>query len=156
MFRLKPDDIFLAYPNHPNILPEHRANAEVLTPRVNSVLQAFEDDGNAPLTLSGVTGTVLSTQNAGWRPPVAPGARNSAHKVGAAADLHDPNARLDKWIMHRPKMEDPETGRMEPDVLVLYNLYMEDPSATQGQVTKGGWCHLATRKPLSGKRVFLP
>ena len=141
---LRARDLFAAYPNHPDIQPSHEANALELSRRVNALLNEFVEDGNEPLTASPVTGTLCTLRNAGWRPPNASGAPGSAHKQGAAVDLHDPDARLDNWILSRP------------DVLVRYNLYMEDPSATEGQVTKGGWCHLTIRAPRSGRRVFMP
>lgn len=144
---LAPDDIFAGYPNHPNILPEHRRNAELLCVRVNHVLQRFVTAGNAPLTASPVTQTLVSVRGGGWRPPQASGAPGSAHKWAGAVDLHDPEARLDKWLVRNP------------EVLEEEDLYMEDPSATEGQVTKGGWCHLALFKggqKRGGKRIFLP
>lgn len=151
---LKPEDLFAGYLNHPEITDEHWANATSLCPRINKLLDLFEADGNVPLVASPVTGTLISTKNGGWRPQVAPGARNSAHKKGGAADLHDPDARLDVWISSRPKVE--ENGKSWPDVLIDCDLYQEDPSATQGQVTKGGWCHLSMIAPGSGNRVFIP
>lgn len=154
--RLQPDDLFKMYPGHPEITDEHRRNAEKLCPRVNALLDDFEADGNEPLEVSPVTGTLLSTKNAGWRPSVATGARLSAHKRGGAGDLHDPQARLDNWIMQRPTVTDPATGKEWPDVLVNNDLYMEHPSATAGQVTKGGWCHLSCIAPGSRNRVFYP
>lgn len=156
MSRLSADDLFKMHPNHPEITSGFRDNAEETCLSVNELLDAFEADGNFPLKLSPVTGTLLSLKNAGWRPSTVGGAPGSAHRTGSAVDLHDPEARLDTWIMNGLKTQDPETGRMEPDVLIEYDLYMEDPQATAGQVTKGGWCHLAIVKPKSGKRVFLP
>ena len=55
-----------------------------------------------------------------------------------AVDIYDHGEHLDKWL------------DAKPDALIKYDLYREEPSATIN------WCHLGTRKPLSGKRTFKP
>lgn len=78
----------------------------------------------------------------GYRPPSinssVGGALKSAHLTCEAIDLADPVGLIDKWLIQNPEL------------LIEYGLYLESPSKTPG------WCHLQTRAPKSGNRVFLP
>ena len=81
----------------------------------------------------------------GWRPPsvnsCTPGASaTSLHMTGEACDVYDPDGTLDAFL------RTPE-GQF---LLVTRGLWMEDPSHTPG------WCHVQTRPPRSGHRVFVP
>lgn len=107
--------------------------------RVNGLLASAEAAG-VTLERNPVTGTLISGQgNGGYRPPSCPvGAPNSAHKQGQAVDIYDPDGDLDGWCLDHE------------DALVRFGLYMEHPAATKG------WCHLGTRAPRSGRRVFYP
>ncbi len=124
---------------HPN---EYNLNALTLLYRVNNLLAAYIT-GTGNLTLiNPVTGTQISGSkggDGGFRLPTSTtGSSKSAHKLGMAIDLYDHGERLDKWL------------DANPDALIKYDLYREEPSATIN------WCHLGTRKPLSGKRTFKP
>lgn len=111
-------------------------NALETVKRANLVLDAFYT-ANPKAHRRGV--------NSGWRPPaVNAGVRGAAlkskHMTGEAVDLGDDDGALDAWLMT------PE-GQA---VLAKVGLWMEHPSATPR------WCHLQTKPPGSGRRVFYP
>lgn len=62
----------------------------------------------------------------------------SAHFTGEAVDLTDPDQVISEAILDRP------------DLLVKYDLYMENPRYTKT------WVHLQSRPTRSGNRVFVP
>lgn len=140
MNRVSMADYFAGYPGHPAITAEHRANAEILLSRVNALLDRALDSHQVDLEINPLTGSLVAGQlNGGWRPPECPiGAPRSAHKLGQAVDIHDPDGDLDNWVNSNHQH------------LVMLGLYLEHPSATRG------WCHLASRAPRSGNRVFYP
>ena len=110
------------------LTPELRANARETVSRVNRLL------GRA-----GIAAAVSS----GWRPAAVnatvPGAApGSKHISCLAVDLEDPQGMLDAWCM------------ANLGVLEELGLWLEHPDATPG------WCHLQTRPPRSGNRVFSP
>lgn len=78
--------------------------------------------------------------SSGYRPgrynQVAGGAKNSAHLTCEAVDLVDSSGDLAAFLTE--------------DKLVIYGLYLENPVRTPG------WCHLQTRAPKSGNRIFNP
>jgi uncharacterized protein YcbK (DUF882 family) len=78
----------------------------------------------------------------GYRPgkynKAAGGAAKSAHVTGEAVDLADYEDVIKTYLIKNPIKLD------------LWNLYMEDPSATPT------WCHLQTRPTKSGNRIFKP
>lgn len=83
------------------------------------------------------------TVSSGYRPPAinanVPGAaKKSAHMTCEACDFRDPDGELDAWCL------------ANLDKLEECGLYLESPEHTKG------WAHLQTRKPKSGRRVFLP
>lgn len=86
------------------------------------------------------TGSLVSS---GWRPPQintkAGGAARSCHLSGEAIDLYDPDGKLDEFCLAASHW-----------VLRELGLWLEDPKATPG------WCHVQTKPPRSGRRVFLP
>ena len=104
------------------------AHAQELLLRVNALLAEL-----------GVTKQVTS----GWRSishnVAIGGSPKSAHCEAKAIDLEDANGRLKDACKANNN-----------ELLVKYNLYMEDPSAATT------WCHLTTRAPKSGNRVFMP
>lgn len=110
------------------LTPELRANARDIVRRVNRLLKH-----------AGIRPRVTS----GWRPAALnaaiPGAaRGSKHISCLAIDLEDSDGHLDAWCMaHLPLLE-------------ALGLWLEHPAATLG------WCHLQTRPPRSGNRVFEP
>ena len=110
------------------LTPELRANARDIVRRVNRLLRR-----------AGITRKVTS----GWRPAAlnatVPGAaRGSKHIHCLAIDLEDRDGALDAWCM------------ANLPVLEALGLWLEHPAATSG------WCHLQTRPPGSGNRVFEP
>jgi hypothetical protein len=108
------------------------ANMQNLLHRVNLLLMVVD-------TLLPKYRTAVSS---GYRPPSVNrrvgGAPNSAHLTCEAVDLRDMGGTLGKFLRGRQ------------DLLVLYGLYMEDPSVTTT------WVHLQTRPTKSGNRVFKP
>jgi len=86
------------------------------------------------------TNSLVSGHNyGGFRPQDCPeGAPKSAHKVGMAVDLYDPNGKIDAWLLANEKLLD------------HFGLWFEHPDDTKG------WSHFSTRKPKSGKIFFHP
>jgi hypothetical protein len=119
-----------------DINDEIRANAKDLVIRVQKLLDIW---GGA---------TEVSS---GWRPPsinaATPNAsKKSNHMIGCAVDLKDKSGRLDDWCLANLK------------VLEDLGLWMEHPDKTQTDLERfgHGWCHLQSKPPKSGKRVFMP
>ena len=81
--------------------------------------------------------------NSGWRPPsinaaTAGAAKNSAHCIGLAVDISDPDGKVWAWVL---------------DNLALMKelgFYLEDKRWTPS------WTHFGLKKPASGKRIFVP
>lgn len=81
--------------------------------------------------------------NSGWRPSSinssTPGAaKNSAHCIGLAVDISDPNGILWKWVL--------ENLQLMKDL----GIYLEDKRWT------ASWVHFGLVKPASGHRIFVP
>lgn len=80
--------------------------------------------------------------SSGYRPPEhnakVGGAPNSCHLTCEATDFKDKDGELKKWCLSNLP------------VLESCGLYMEHQDATPT------WCHLQTRMPASGHRVFRP
>lgn len=98
-----------------------------LLPRVNLIRFEY----NQPLYVS-----------SGYRPASinksAHGASNSSHLKCQAVDFKDLDGSFAKWCLSHLHL------------LQKAGLYMEDPRWTPG------WVHLMSRRPNSGKRVFIP
>ena len=124
---------------HPN---EYNLNALTLLYRVNNLIAAYTTDTGKLPEINPITGSQVSGSkggDGGFRLPTSTtGSSRSAHKLGMAIDLVDHDQHLDKWL------------DKNPDALIKYDLYREEPSATIN------WCHLSTRKPLSARRTFKP
>ena len=120
---------------------EYNLNALTLLYRVNNLLAAYTTDTGKLPEINPITGSQVSGSkggDGGFRLPTSTtGSSKSAHKLGMAIDLVD-HGELDKWLDENP------------DVLIKYDLYRE------ASVSTPGWCHLSTRKPMSGKRSFKP
>ena len=120
---------------------EYNLNALTLLYRVNNLLAAYATNTGTILQNNPATGNQISGNkngDGGFRLPTSlTGSSKSAHKVAQAVDIYD-HGELDKWLDENP------------DVLIKYDLYREASASTPG------WCHLGTRKPLSGKRTFKP
>ena len=121
---------------------EYNLNALTLLYRVNNLLAAYTTDTGKMPEINPITGSQVSGSkggDGGFRLPTSTtGSSKSAHKQGMAIDLVDHGEHLDKWL------------DAKPDALIKYDLYREEPASTIN------WCHLGTRKPLSGKRTFKP
>ena len=120
---------------------EFNLNALTLLYRVNNLIAAFVTDTRTILQNNPATGNQISGNkngDGGFRLQTSTtGSSKSAHKQAKAVDIYD-HGELDKWLDENP------------DALIKYNLYREASASTPG------WCHLGTRKPLSGKRTFKP
>lgn len=140
MARITLSDYFAGYAGHAAISDAHRANAEILLVKVNAILLAATQANAADIEINPKTGTLISGEkNGGWRPPECPvGAPNSAHKTGQAVDIYDPDGEIDTYCADSLSL------------LAKHELFLEEPGATRG------WCHLSTRRPRSGNRVFQP
>ncbi len=121
---------------------EYNLNALTLLYRVNNLIAAFVTDTGEISVNNPKTGNQISGNkggDGGFRLPTSlTGSSKSAHKLAKAVDIYDQGNHLDKWL------------DKNPDALIKYDLYREAGEATPG------WCHLGTRKPLSGKRTFKP
>jgi hypothetical protein len=83
------------------------------------------------------------TPTSGWRPPAVnastPGAApNSAHCVGLAVDISDPDGKLWAWVLNNLQL------------IKDCGVYVEDKRWTPT------WVHFGLKKPASGKRIFIP
>jgi hypothetical protein len=121
---------------------EYNLNALTLLYRVNNLLAAYTTDTGKFCEINPITGTLVSGSkggDGGFRLPTSTtGSSKSAHKTAQAVDIYDKGDHLDLWI------------DKNPDSLIKYDLYREQAASTKS------WCHLGTRKPLSGKRTFAP
>lgn len=126
---------------HPTeISPGIERNAARTVELINSFI-AFAKVVGVEFETSPRTRTVVSS---GWRPPsfnaTVPGAAfRSLHMTGEAIDLFDPDGLIDEYAFSQTS-----------GVLKDLGLWLEHPSATKG------WCHLQTKPPRSGRRVFFP
>ena len=121
---------------------DYNLNALTLLYRVNNLLAAFVTDTGTILQNNPATGNQISGNkngDGGFRLQTSTtGSSKSAHKQGMAVDIYDHGEHLDKWL------------DAKPDALIKYDLYREERASTPN------WCHLGTRKPLSGRRTFKP
>jgi hypothetical protein len=130
---------FGPWADHADATDEVKANADVLVERVNQLMDIMFADGVDfainPATMSHISGKTYG----GFRPQDCPqGSPKSSHKTGQGVDLYDPQNHIDDWCYrHQVTLE-------------KLDLYMEAPEDTPR------WCHLTTRAPKSGKRVFKP
>ena len=120
---------------------EIRKEAECTVECVNKLLRGLSA-ASVETPRSPRTGSVLTS---GWRPPevneAIPGAAPRSHHLwGRAADIYDPEGEIDDYLMTTEGQE----------LLTKLGLWMEHTSATKG------WCHVQTRPPRSGRRVFYP
>ena len=120
---------------------EFNLNALTLLYRVNNLIAAFVTDTRTILQNNPATGNQISGNkngDGGFRLQTSTtGSSKSAHRQAKAIDLYD-HGELDKWLDENP------------DALIKYDLYREASASTPN------WCHLSTRKPMSGKRTFVP
>jgi len=124
--------------NAQEVTPALTVNASRTVEKVNQLFQALEY-ADVKVERNG-RGSYL---NSGWRPSaynatVKNAAVRSMHITGEAADIFDPEGAIDDYLMANLM------------VLAGLGLHMEHPAATKG------WCHIQTRAPRSGNRVFYP
>lgn len=121
------DEILMGREKAEPLTQEMSNNLLDLLPRVNLVRFEY----GKPLYVS-----------SGYRPPSinarAGGSPNSSHLKCQAVDFKDADGSFAKWCLANLA------------ILQKAGLYMEDPRWTPG------WVHLMSRKPGSGKRVFIP
>lgn len=141
------DDYFGQYRTHADVTDARMEHARDLLDRVNALMEEAFADG-VGFQINKATGNYIAgSGNGGFRPKdCTEGAPNSSHKEALAVDVFDGQNMLGGpfavWCSrHLDKLE-------------KHGLYMEHPSATKGKWTN--WCHLTTREPGSGKRVFFP
>lgn len=117
------------FPDRPKRWPpgdELLENATITASRVNMLLILFGESRGL---------------SSGYRPPAINkatkgAATKSTHMTCKAADIEDPDGKLDRWITD--------------EVLEHCDLYREHPNHTDG------WCHVQTSPPKSGKRTYIP
>lgn len=130
---ISPMDVLTSHGKYPGREKSDECSSEVrikaadLAERVSRLVDHL---GIKPIISSGFR-TTEANRKAG-------GSRSSAHLSGEAVDLEDKDGSLDAAI------------DADPSVLDTYDLYREHPHYTPG------WCHLSTRKTLSGRRTFVP
>lgn len=138
------EQYFAAYPRHPAITAEIRANADAMLRKVNAVMEMMEEAGvtfemNRHEETPHFGSFISGMGNGGWRPPeCAIGAPASRHKRGKAVDVKDADGQADRWC-----------DANEAELRTL-GMAREAPSETVG------WCHLQDGAPPSGHVTFMP
>lgn len=123
----------------PRATDEHMQNAVKLLHGVETLMNMMRAVG-VTFPYNPVTRSLISGEKyGGFRPSDCTiGAPNSAHKLGLAVDLYDPQNTIDEYLLGRQAF------------LVEAGIYIEHPSATRG------WSHWSIKPPKSGKHVFYP
>ena len=118
---------------------EHVANAVALLRSVNALHDALVTMG-VTFPYNKQTGSLVSgSLYGGYRPQDCPqGAPQSAHKLGLAVDLYDPDGEIDSTLLKHQ------------DLLIQYGIFIEHPDDTVH------WSHWSIKPPKSGKHVFHP
>ena len=118
---------------------EHIQNAVILLDAVNKMHDALVAKG-VTFPYNQKTNSLISGEAfGGFRPQSCTiGAPQSAHKLGMAIDIYDPDNKIDEAIMS------------DITILQQHGLYIEHPDATKG------WSHWSIKKPRSGNRIFYP
>jgi uncharacterized protein YcbK (DUF882 family) len=109
-----------------------RSNLQVLCERLNKVRKAW---GKPMIVTSGLRSQKQQEELIKAGKSNAP---KSAHLVGMAADIADPDGELAAWLLKNVH------------ILEEAQLWAEDPQYTPG------WIHLQCRPPRSGRRFFIP
>ena len=125
--------------NSPDMTSVVEEAAEHLIETVNSLMQIAEQEG-VHFPINPVTGSQISGRlYGGFRPKdCTEGSPRSAHKLGMAVDLYDPDGEIDAWCF------------ANQEVLGIHHVHLEHPEATKG------WSHWSIKTPLSGRTVFWP
>lgn len=135
--KLTTTDVIGKWAGH--ITPAQHDNIDRLVATANALIEVMVSDG-VMFPVNPMTGSIVGGETlGGFRPQNCPiGAPNSAHKMGMAVDLYDPNNAIDKWLWnHR-------------STLNTSGLWFEHPDATPR------WSHWSIRPPRSGARFFRP
>ena len=108
--------------------PEISANLDSLLQVMNKIRTAY----GQPMIV-----------NSGWRPAsinsTIPGAAtHSAHCIGLACDIADPDGRVMVWALNNLSL------------LKDLGVYLEDFNWCPN------WVHFGLKRPLSGRRIFIP
>lgn len=120
------------YPNE--YTKEIEANAIELLKKVNAFLEELGID-KVEVT-SGFRPLAINSNTKG-------AAKKSNHTICKAVDILD------------NKSQDlAEKCKKQMDLMIKYDLYMEDPNSTKGKYTN--WVHLQNVAPKSGNRIFNP
>ncbi len=119
--------------------PNHQANLLILLEKVNKIRNLY----NVPMTItSGYRSPGdqirIYKEKMGDKFDISKIPMKSKHLVGSACDIHDPDKKLQGWILNNIK------------VFEDLGLYMEDFNSTSN------WVHIQTVPPKSGKRFFIP
>ncbi len=130
-------DLLGPWKSHKDVTPAVLTNLAALALCIDKLLMKAREAG-IRLKVNKSTGTLIAGKRyGGFRPQDCPeGAPGSAHKVGKAGDIYDPDNVLDAWCTD--------------EILTECNLYREHPDKTDG------WTHLTIRAPGSKKRTFWP
>lgn len=110
-----------------------RKNALKTVSRVNSLLTIYAEFSRV----------ILTKVSSGWRPScindvTSNAAKLSTHLTADGCDIEDLDRAFAAWCV------------LHPETLAECGLYLEDPRWTPS------WCHLQTRPPGSGKRIYIP
>jgi hypothetical protein len=135
MFSLK--DYVGAHWNSPDWDEERMDNAYALISACSKLQAIMEKDGIV-FQMNPKTGTSISGDiYGGFRPQDCPiGAPKSAHKEAMAVDRHDPDEKIDEWLINHQ------------EALVQCGIYIELPERTIG------WSHWQIRPTKN--RIFMP
>ena len=133
------EELYGKWLNHPDATKECKEDSEQFLVLVNALMKTMNDDGFS-FKINPLTGSVVGGETfGGFRPQSCPiGAPQSAHKLGRACDLYDPDNAIDSWLTAHPL------------AVNSIELYFEHPQATPY------WSHWSDRKPGSGRKFFMP
>ena len=125
--------------NHPDFTDDIETNSLSLLMWVSKLIEIMEKDGVIFPINPNTKSIVAGNKYGGFRPQAcSQGAPKSAHKLGLAVDIWDPENKIDEWLMdHQP-------------LLTALGIYIEHPDYTKG------WSHWSIKAPKSGHHVFIP
>lgn len=130
-------DYFGPWASHSDATLDCVDAAQVMLDKVNGLLEEADAHG-VELKINPRTHTHVAGETfGGFRPQDCPqGAPASAHKIGRAVDVYDPDNALDAYVTDA--------------ILEAHGLYREAPNSTVH------WCHMSDKAPGSGRRTFQP
>lgn len=116
------------------LTPDIKANIGVLIDRLSQIREAY---GKPMIVTSG-----LRSQEDQMR--INANAPKSTHIQGEAADIQDKDGKLRDFIL------------ANMDLMAKIGVWFEDFDSTKGSHPGGGWVHIQSVPPKSGKRVYIP